>query len=70
MGLSTLEPFILGGVASCTAEFLTYPIDLVKTRLQIQGQKIDKLSVVKYRGMFHCFLVIVKEEGLGSLYSG
>ena len=70
MVLKAFEPFILGGIASCNAEWITFPIDLVKTRLQIQGQIIDKSGLVKYRGMFHCFVITIREEGLNTLYSG
>lgn len=49
----------------------TFPIDLAKTRLQIQGQKHDiKHAEVKYRGMTDAFLQISKQEGLLALYSG
>jgi solute carrier family 25 protein 14/30 len=63
------EPFILGGIASCNAEIFTFPIDLVKTRLQIQGQGVDPAKL-KYKGMLNCFTVSIKEEGFSSLYSG
>ncbi|XP_046402198.1 mitochondrial uncoupling protein Bmcp isoform X2 [Ischnura elegans] len=63
--------FVYGGLASITAEFGTFPIDTTKTRLQIQGQKIDGAhSQVKYRGMVHAFLQISQEEGARALYYG
>jgi hypothetical protein len=83
-----LQPFVCGGLASMNAEVFTFPIDLVKTRLQIQGQRSTSLHLavsassatsggaaaiqrpLKYRGMLHCFTLIVKEEGLASLYCG
>lgn len=68
-----IEPFLLGGVASCNAEICTFPIDLVKTRLQIQGQKIDEIAnanQVRYRGMFHCFRMILRDQGFFALYNG
>jgi solute carrier family 25 protein 14/30 len=70
--MKTLEPFILGGISSCTAEIFTFPIDLVKTRLQIQGQTIESSILLKpkYAGMFNCFNVVIKEEGLKALYGG
>lgn len=65
------RPFVYGGVASITAEFGTFPIDTTKTRLQIQGQKIDQtFSQLRYRGMTDAFVKISKEEGLRALYSG
>lgn len=49
----------------------TFPIDTAKTRLQVQGQKLDvKHAQLKYRGMVDCFLRIGKEEGFGALYAG
>lgn len=69
MVYTTIEPFVIGGMASCTAEVFTFPIDLTKTRLQIQGQKLENISI-KYKGMFHCFKVVLKEEGMSALFSG
>lgn len=49
----------------------TFPIDTTKTRLQIQGQKIDQsFSQLRYRGMTDAFVKISREEGLRALYSG
>lgn len=49
----------------------TFPIDTTKTRLQIQGQKIDaRLTQLKYNGMIHALFRIFREEGLPALYSG
>ncbi|XP_017473705.1 PREDICTED: kidney mitochondrial carrier protein 1 [Rhagoletis zephyria] len=65
------RPFVYGGLASITAEFGTFPIDTTKTRLQIQGQKIDQtFSQLRYRGMTDAFIKISQEEGLKALYSG
>ncbi|XP_038631226.1 brain mitochondrial carrier protein 1 [Scyliorhinus canicula] len=65
------KPFVYGGLASVTAEFGTFPIDLTKTRLQVQGQFIDsRFKEIKYRGMSHALHKICKEEGLRALYSG
>lgn len=71
MGERDWRPFVYGGLASCTAEFGTFPIDTTKTRLQVQGQPIDgKPSKLKYRGMVDAFLQISKQEGFWALYSG
>uniref|UniRef100_UPI00358DE624 brain mitochondrial carrier protein 1-like n=1 Tax=Myxine glutinosa TaxID=7769 RepID=UPI00358DE624 len=65
------KPFLFGGLASITAEFGTFPIDLTKTRLQVQGQTIDaQHRVLRYRGMFHALYRICQEEGFRALYSG
>lgn len=71
MGDRDWRPFIYGGLASCVAEFGTFPIDLTKTRLQIQGQKLDiNHATLKYHGMVDCFLQVARQEGLKALYSG
>ncbi|XP_067109032.1 kidney mitochondrial carrier protein 1-like isoform X1 [Osmerus mordax] len=65
------KPFIFGGLASVTAECGTFPIDLTKTRLQVQGQVGDsKYREIRYRGMLHAISKICREEGLRALYSG
>ncbi|XP_030430382.1 brain mitochondrial carrier protein 1 isoform X1 [Gopherus evgoodei] len=65
------KPFVYGGLASLVAEFGTFPVDLTKTRLQVQGQSIDaRFREIKYRGMFHALFRIYKEEGILALYSG
>lgn len=49
----------------------TFPIDTTKTRLQVQGQKLDgQFNKIKYRGMIDAFCQIYKQEGFMSLYSG
>lgn len=57
---------------NCILLFLgTFPIDTTKTRLQIQGQKLDgRFTVVRYNGMFHALSRITREEGVRALYSG
>lgn len=71
MGDRDWRPFVYGGLASCVAEFGTFPIDTTKTRLQIQGQKLDKKHAkLKYNGMVDCGLKIFRQEGFSSLYSG
>lgn len=46
----------------------TFPIDLTKTRLQVQGQ--SQYTEVRYKGMFHALYRIGREEGVRALYSG
>ena len=48
--------------AASIAETVTYPLDLTKTRLQLQGEVAAGEKVVKYRGMFQTAFGIVKEE--------
>ncbi|KAH7553753.1 hypothetical protein ACOSP7_029400 [Xanthoceras sorbifolium] len=56
--------FVGGGLAGITAASATYPLDLVRTRLAAQRQTIY------YRGIWHSFHTICKEEGFLGLYKG
>ncbi|CAI5949573.1 unnamed protein product [Closterium sp. NIES-64] len=47
------------GIASC---LLTYPLELVKTRLTVNPDM--------YRGVLHAFHRIIMEQGVGELYRG
>ena len=38
--VADLKPFFYGGIASCVAEAVTFPIDTAKTRLQLQGNSL------------------------------
>ncbi|XP_031833424.1 uncoupling protein Bmcp mitochondrial [Nomia melanderi] len=65
------RPFVYGGIASIIAELGTFPLDTTKTRLQIQGQKLDKKhSHLRYSGMTDALVQISKQEGFKALYSG
>ena len=48
--------------AASIAEAVTYPLDLTKTRLQLQGEIAAGEQMLKYRGMFQTAFGIVKEE--------
>ena len=48
--------------AASIAETVTYPLDLTKTRLQLQGEVAAGEKNVKYRGMFQTAIGIAKEE--------
>lgn len=66
--------YIVSVVAASVAEVLTYPLDLTKTRLQIQGEKAAAQHGISnagpYRGMFKTALGIAKEEGALELWRG
>ncbi|XP_057475116.1 uncharacterized protein LOC130763205 isoform X1 [Actinidia eriantha] len=53
-----------GGLAGITAASVTYPLDLVRTRLAAQT------NVIYYRGIWHALRTISKEEGVFGLYKG
>lgn len=50
---------------------VTYPFDLIKTRLQIQGEKALKSNKQQpYRGMVKTTLSLISEEGFFKLWQG
>ncbi|XP_023714251.1 mitochondrial uncoupling protein 4 isoform X2 [Cryptotermes secundus] len=61
-------------IAASIAEVVTYPLDLTKTRLQIQGElaatKHASMNSTPYRGMVQTALGIAKEEGFLKLWQG
>ena len=56
-----------GGIAGIGAVSITYPTDLIRRRLQLQG--FDK-SVPKYNGIIDCASKIIKIDGVSGLYRG
>ena len=55
------------GVAKFFAAIITYPHEVVRTRLRQAPMKDGRM---KYNGIVHCFRTIWKEEGVASLYGG
>lgn len=64
--------FVLSAVSAMIAESVTYPLDLTRTRLQIQGEMGLHGATVAHsnRGMFKVMQGIVTEEGLSNLWQG
>ncbi|KAJ7358998.1 hypothetical protein OS493_019905 [Desmophyllum pertusum] len=67
--------YCLSALAATVAETVTFPLDITKTRLQIQGERASTIpsttaTNVPYRGMVRTAVGIVEEEGLRNLWSG
>ncbi|XP_017111642.1 mitochondrial uncoupling protein 4 isoform X1 [Drosophila elegans] len=65
--------YIVSVVAASIAELATYPLDLTKTRLQIQGEGAAipaGKSNMQYRGMVATAFGIAREEGALKLWQG
>lgn len=53
--------FVLGGMSAVGAVVLTNPMDVVKTRMQLQGElRARGRYTVVYRNFFHAALAIAK----------
>ncbi|EDW63536.1 mitochondrial uncoupling protein 4C [Drosophila virilis] len=53
------------------AELVSYPLDVTKTRLHLQGEAADKLAAGKpIRGMFGTLFGMMREEGFRGTYGG
>ncbi|KAL2042937.1 hypothetical protein N7G274_003995 [Stereocaulon virgatum] len=59
--------FAGAGTAKLFAAVVTYPHEVVRTRLR---QAPQKNGLMKYTGIVQCFTTIWKEEGMASLYGG
>lgn len=64
--------FIAGLGAGVTESVMVVtPMDVIKIRLQAQRHSMsDPLDIPKYRNAPHCAYVMIKEEGIASLYKG
>lgn len=65
--LSKFELFLAGSLAGVAQITLTYPAEVVFTRLAMSGAAI---STVKYTGIVDCFVRTVRTEGVRALYNG
>lgn len=63
--------FVLSGAAACGACLFTNPLEVVKTRMQLQGElKSRGTYQIYYRNVFHAFYTIGKVEGVVALQKG
>eukprot|EP00980_Cylindrotheca_fusiformis_P002879 scaffold674_cov126-Cylindrotheca_fusiformis.AAC.18 len=63
---SVYKGLVYGGVASCVGETATMPVDVVKTRLQMDGAGGQR----QYRGALQCAKALVLTEGPSVLFKG
>lgn len=69
--LSTAGGFIAGGLAACGAVTATNPIELIKTRMQLQGELAAKGQAPRvYTGLFQGLSIITKHEGIRGIQRG
>ncbi|KAJ7517679.1 hypothetical protein O6H91_21G034900 [Diphasiastrum complanatum] len=61
---SSYEEFLLGGAAGGLSAFLTTPLDVIKTRLQVQG------TSMRYKSWHDALQVIWRTEGFRGFFKG
>jgi solute carrier family 25 phosphate transporter 23/24/25/41 len=66
-GTPPLVTFGIGAVSTSVGQIFSYPLQLVRTRLQAQGMKG---RAVVYKGIFDCMAQTVHHGGLLGLYKG
>ena len=63
--------FITGGLAASAACFFTNPLEVAKTRMQLQGELVARgQHAVHYRNVVHAFFTIGRVDGLLALQKG
>uniref|UniRef100_A0A5B7BLK2 S-adenosylmethionine carrier 1 n=1 Tax=Davidia involucrata TaxID=16924 RepID=A0A5B7BLK2_DAVIN len=62
--LNDPENAIIGAFAGAITGAITTPLDVIKTRLMVQG------SANQYKGIFDCVRTIIREEGTPALLKG
>lgn len=63
--------FAIGALAAVGAGFFTNPIDVIKVRLQLQGELETRKTYKKiYKNTLHAGYLIAKHEGITALQAG
>lgn len=65
---TAIEVFFISALAKLGATLVTYPILLVKSRLQVGGE--NGIEGLAYRGTLHAIQTILAEEGFLGFYKG
>ncbi|ETV88846.1 hypothetical protein H257_00326 [Aphanomyces astaci] len=66
--ISSYQALFTGMVAGMLGPVFNTPVDVAKTRLMAQANKVGEVG--KYTGMVQCIRTVAKEEGVGALYRG
>ncbi|ELK30974.1 Mitochondrial thiamine pyrophosphate carrier [Myotis davidii] len=72
-GSGNLKNLLCGSGAGVISKTLTYPLDLVKKRLQVGGFEQARASfgqVRSYQGLLDCARQVLREEGVPGFFKG
>uniref|UniRef100_A0A0E0CI74 Uncharacterized protein n=1 Tax=Oryza meridionalis TaxID=40149 RepID=A0A0E0CI74_9ORYZ len=67
--LTAMEVFLLGAIAKLGATVVTYPLLVVKSRLQAK-QEIGRNVMSRYTGTIDAIIKMIRYEGLHGFYKG
>lgn len=63
--------FVLGGLSTCCACLFSNPLEVAKTRMQLQGELMARGQYTRhYKNVVHAFVAIGKHEGVLALQKG
>ena len=66
-----MDECLIGGIAACGAGLFSNPLEVAKTRQQLQGELRARGNyTVHYRNVVHAFYTIGRVEGLLALQKG
>lgn len=68
--LSPFQNAVSGSLGALFANTLVFPLDVIKTRMQVQPHKQLQGDAPYYKSVSDAFLKILKSEGVFGLYSG
>uniref|UniRef100_A0A453ILE4 Uncharacterized protein n=7 Tax=Triticinae TaxID=1648030 RepID=A0A453ILE4_AEGTS len=67
--ITAMEVFLIGAIAKLGATLVTYPLLVVKSRLQAK-QEIGRNAASRYTGTLDAILKMIRYEGLHGFYKG
>ena len=65
------EKLLFGGLGAVFAGVFTNPLEVIKTRIQLQGElRARGQYIIHYRNVFQAFCTVAKQESMVSLQKG
>lgn len=68
--IPTYVRLVCGAIAGLSGQTATYPLDVVRRRMQIDGLKLEQAYEYKYKGTWDALRTIYQKEGFQMLYRG